>query len=52
MITAIILWFCLSASISIESLKLASLYRCNELLQLPLLKDELMILINKYLYQL
>ncbi len=40
----------LSASLSFESLKLASMYRCDELLQLPLQKDELMILINKYLY--
>jgi DNA-binding NtrC family response regulator len=44
--------FLLSASISFESLKLASLYGCNEFLQLPLQKDELMMLINKYLYQL
>ncbi len=40
----------LSASLSFESLKLASMYRCDELLQLPLEKDELMMLINKYLY--
>lgn len=41
----------LSASISFESIKLASMYRCDEFLQLPLLKEELMVLINKYLYK-
>ncbi len=40
----------LSASISFESLKLASMYHCDEFLQLPLQKSELMILINKYLH--
>jgi DNA-binding response OmpR family regulator len=41
----------LSAGISFESLKLASMYNCNELLQLPLHKDDFITLINKYLYQ-
>lgn len=40
----------LSASISLESLKLASMYRCNEFLQLPLQKNEFLMMINKYLH--
>jgi len=43
--------FLLSSRISFESLKLASLCGCNEFLQLPLQKGELIALINKYLYQ-
>ena len=42
--------FLLAAYISFESLKLASLYGCDELLQIPVRKRDLMALINKYLH--
>jgi DNA-binding response OmpR family regulator len=42
--------FLLAAYISFESLKLASLYGCDELLQIPVRKRELMAVVNKYLH--
>jgi DNA-binding response OmpR family regulator len=43
--------FLLSAQISMETLKLASICGCNEILQLPLHRQEIITLIKKYLYQ-
>ena len=42
--------FLLSSYISFESLKLASMCGCDEFLQVPVRKKELMTLINKHLH--
>jgi len=44
--------FLISAHISMESLKLVTSYGCDELLQSPVKEKELMLLVNKYLYNL